>query len=135
APDAIPSQALVGPQGEVTIAGSGGAQHNGTFVRILPDGSLGFATFPGFGFGVGSVFLLDSLAELPTTGYVAGASHIRFNGIEPDETASTGLVGLDAAGHIRWAMRYSFGAPGAYVPSGPTAVRLTADAAAFVPPI
>ena len=132
APDAIPSQALVGPQGEVTIAGSGGAQHNGTFVRILPDGSLGFATFPGFGFGVGSVFLLDSLAELPTTGYVAGATHVRFNGVEPDETDSTGLVGLDAAGHIRWAMRYSFGAPGAYVPSGPTAVHLSDDGGVLV---
>jgi hypothetical protein len=132
APDAIPSQALVGPQGEVTIAGSGGAEHNGTFVRILPDGSLGFATFPGFGFGVGSVFLLDSLAELPTTGYVAGATHVRFNGLEPDETDSPGLVGLDAAGHIRWAMRYSFGAPGGYVRSGPTAVHLSDDGGVFV---
>ena len=51
----------------------GGAQRNGTFVRILPNGDLGFATFPGFGFGVGSVFLLDSLAELPTTGYVVAS--------------------------------------------------------------
>jgi hypothetical protein len=132
APDAIPSQALVGSQGDVTIAGSGGAEHNGSFVRILPDGSLGFATFPGFGFGLGSVFLFDSLAELPTTGYIAGAAHVRFNGMEPDNIDSTGLVGLDAAGHIRWAMRYSFGAPGSYVASGPTAVHLSDDGGVVV---
>src|SRR5204863_3153034 len=80
APDAIPSAAIVGGQGEVTMVGSGGAQHNGVFVRLRPDGSVGFATFPGFGFGLGSVFLLDSFVELPTTGYIAGASSVRFTG-------------------------------------------------------
>ena len=72
APDAIPSAAIVGSQGEVTIAGSGGAQHNGLLLRLLADGRVGFVAFPGFGFGAADVFLLDSFAELPTTGYVAG---------------------------------------------------------------
>jgi hypothetical protein len=131
APDGIPSAAIVGPQGEVTIAGSGGAQHNGLVVRILPDGNVGFATFPGYGFGVGSVFLLDSIAELPTTGYVAGASAVRFTGTEPEDVSSAALVGLDAAGHVRWAQRYTYGAPGNYARSGSVAVRLTDDGGAL----
>ena len=45
-PDTIPSQAIVGDQGEVTMAGSGGAQHNGMIVRLRADGTVGFASFP-----------------------------------------------------------------------------------------
>ena len=131
APDGIPSAAIVGPQGEVTIAGSGGAQHNGLVLRILPDGNVGFATFPGYGFGVGSVFLLDSIAELPTTGYIAGASAVRFTGTEPEDVSSAALVGLDAAGHVRWSQRYTYGAPGNYARSGSVAVRLTDDGGAL----
>jgi len=127
APDAIPSAAIVGAQGEVTLAGSGGAQHNGTVVRIRPDGSVGFATFPGFGFGAGSVFLLDSIAELPTTGYVAGGSVVRFTGEEPDNVPAAALVGLDAAGRLLWARRYGMGGPGTYTAAGHTAVRLADD--------
>lgn len=127
APDAIPSVAIVGAGGEVTIAGSGGAQHNGLLVRLRPDGSVGFASFPGFGFGAGSVFLLDSMAELPTTGYVAGGSVVRFTGQTPENVPSAALVGLDARGQVLWANRYSFGAEGRYESSGHVAVRLTDD--------
>jgi hypothetical protein len=49
APDATPAAAIVGSQEEVTIAGSGGAEHNGLVLRLLADGSVGFASFPGFG--------------------------------------------------------------------------------------
>jgi hypothetical protein len=125
--DAIPSQAIVGPQGEVTLAGSGGAQHNGTVLRILPDGSVGFAAFPGFGFGAGSAFILDSLVELPTTGYVAGGSFAKFTVEEPEGVPSAALLGLDAAGNILWANRYTFGDTGAYESSGHVAVRLSDD--------
>jgi len=127
APDAIPSAAIVGALGDVTLAGSGGAQHNGTVVRILPDGSVGFATFPGFGFGAGSVFLLDSITELPTTGYVAGGSLVRFTGDQPDNVPAAALVGLDAAGRLLWARRYGMGGPGTYTAAGHTAVRLADD--------
>jgi hypothetical protein len=127
APDAIPSAAIVGALGEVTIAGSGGAQHNGILVRLRPDGSVGFAAFPGFGFGAGSVFLLDSLVELPTTGYVAGGSAVQFTGSEPADVPSAALVGFDAAGQILWANRYTFGGPGMHVPAGHVGVRLSDD--------
>ncbi len=131
APDAIPSQALVGPQGEVTIAGSGGAQHNGLLLKLKNDGTVGFASFPGFGFGAGSVFVLDSLAELPTTGYVAGASSVRFTTQEPENIDSAGLVGFDASGKVAWAKRYTFGAAGKHQRSGVTGVRLTDDGGIF----
>ncbi|MCW5889305.1 MAG: hypothetical protein KIT14_02000 [bacterium] len=127
APDAIPSAAIVGSRGEVTIAGSGGAQHNGLLLRLRADGSVGFAAFPGFGFGAGSVFLLDSLAELPTTGYVAGGSAVSLTGNEPGNVPSAALVGLDGVGNILWAKRYTFGAPGAHANSGHVAVRLADD--------
>ncbi len=127
APDAIPSQAIVGAQEEVTIAGSGGAQHNGLLLRVLADGSVGFASFPGFGFGAGSVFLFDSLVELPTTGYVAGGSAVQFTEDEPQGIPSAALVGMDAVGNVLWAKRYTFGTTGAFHNSGHVAVRLADD--------
>ncbi|HEV7733695.1 MAG TPA: hypothetical protein VGR62_16120 [Candidatus Binatia bacterium] len=127
APDAIPSAAIVGSQDEVTIAGSGGAQHNGLILRVLADGSVGFASFPGFGFGAGSVFLLDSIVELPTTGYVAGGSVVNLTGNELTSVPSAALVGLDAVGNILWQKRYTFGTTGAYSNSGHVAVRLADD--------
>jgi hypothetical protein len=127
APDAIPSTAIVGPQGEVTIAGSGGAQHNGLLLRIKPDGDVGFAAFPGFGFGAASVVVLDSLVELPTTGYVAGGSSVRVTGSDPDDVPSAVLVGFDAVGGILWANRYTFGDIGAFSASGQVALRLADD--------
>jgi hypothetical protein len=132
AADAIPSQAIAGARGEVTIAGSGGAQHNGVVLRLHPDGTVGFAAFPGFGFGAGSVFLLDSIAELPTTGYVVGGSTVRFS--DEEETAgvpSAALLGLDGAGRILWANRYTFGAPGSREVSGQVGVHLTDDGGAM----
>jgi hypothetical protein len=132
APDAIPSAAIVGDEGDITIAGSGGAQHNGIFVRLRgDDGAVGFASFPGFGFGAGSVFLLDSLAELPTTGYVVGGSAVQFGGDEPQSVPSAALLGLDATGRVRWAKRYTYGAPGAFQAAGHVAVRLTDDGGAL----
>jgi hypothetical protein len=127
APDAIPSAAIVGSQGEVTIAGSGGAQHNALLLRLRDDGTVGFASFPGFGFGAGSVVLFDSIAELPTTGYVAGGSAVSFTGDEPENVPSAALVGMDAVGNVLWAKRYTFGSTGAYSNSGHVAVRLADD--------
>jgi hypothetical protein len=131
APDLIPSAAIVGQQETVTLAGSGGAQHNGMVARLLSDGSVGFATFPGFGFGAGSVFVLDSFAELPTTGYVAGGSAVRFTADAPENVGSAALLGLDATGAVLWGNRYTFGPAAAYVASGQVGVRLTDDGGIF----
>ena len=59
-----PAAAVVGSEGDVTLAGSASDRSDATLVRILPDGSLGFATFVGFN-GQVALFSLD---ELPTTG-------------------------------------------------------------------
>ncbi len=127
APDAIPSAAIIGSQGEVTIAGAGGAQHNGLLLRIRPDGTVGFASFPGFRFGAAGVFRFDSLVELPTTGYVAGGTTVITTGNDPDDVPGVGLVGMDAIGNILWQSRYTFGTTGAYVASGHVGVRLADD--------
>lgn len=127
APDAIPSAAIVGEDGEITLAGSGGAQHNGIFFRLHEDGTVGFASFPGFGFGAGSVFLLDSVVELPTTGYVVGGSAVQFTDQEPDNVPGAAILGLDATGNIIWANRYTFGAAGDYRASGHVGVRFSDD--------
>jgi len=126
-PDAIPSAAIIGSQGEVTIAGSGGSQHNGMVLRLRPDGTVGFAKFPGFGIGLGSVLILDSLVELPTTGFIAGASSVHLVAGDPDDVPSAGLIGFDSAGNILWQQRYTFGTTGAYSASGHVAVRLADD--------
>ena len=96
-------------------------------VRLLSDGRVGFATFPGFGFGAGSVFVIDSFAELPTTGYVAGGSAVRFTGSTVEAVPSAALLGLDATGAVLWSNRYTFGHDGAYQASGHVGVRLTDD--------
>jgi hypothetical protein len=119
-----PAAAVVGSEGDVTLAGSASDLSDATLVRILPDGGLGFATFAGF--AQGGLFQLHSLAELPTTGYVAGGLQLPFT---EDESivGSAALVGFDGAGHIQWAKGYAFGVPGAYRRSGPVAVRLSDD--------
>ncbi|HZW88160.1 MAG TPA: hypothetical protein VFF12_03700, partial [Myxococcaceae bacterium] len=131
APDTIPSAAVVGAQGDVTLAGSGGAQHNGMVARIHPDGSVGFASFPGFGFGASRVFILDSIAELPTTGYVAGGSTVQLTDGDPLNVPAAVLAGLDAGGALLWANRYTFGPAAAHSASGEVGVRLSDDGGIF----
>jgi hypothetical protein len=73
-----PTRSLGGDRrlpGEVTIAGSGGAQHNGLLLRLRPT-AASVHIVPGLRLRRGSVFLLDSFVELPTTGYVAGGSAV-----------------------------------------------------------
>jgi len=131
APDTIPSAAVVGSQGDVTLAGSGGAQHNAMVARIHPDGSVGFAAFPGFGFGASRVFLLDSIAELPTTGYVAGGSTVQLTDGDPLDVPAAVLAGLDAGGSLLWANRYTFGPAASHSASGEVGVRLSDDGGIF----
>jgi hypothetical protein len=127
-PDAIPSAAIVGSQGEVTLAGSADAQHRGLLLRILADGSVGFAALPGFaGFSAADVVIFDSFVELPTTGYVVGASVVNTTADEPQVVPSAALVGLDAVGNVVWGKRYTFGTTGAFAMSGQVAVRLADD--------
>lgn len=126
--DVYPSHALIEDNGDVTVAGRGGAEHNGFVARLQRDGDVGFAAFPGFGFGAGSVFVLDSIAELSTTGYVVGGSTVRFTSDELSATPGLALLQLDAVGQPVWASRYTLlGAGGTPLRASHTALLLTDD--------
>jgi hypothetical protein len=113
------------------LAQDGSVLDNGFVARLRPDGSVAFATSSGFGFGLGSVFALDSFAELPTTGGIAGGSAVSFTGDAPANVPSSALVGFDAGGRVLWASRYTFGAAPRFFSSGKVGVQLTDDGGIF----
>src|SRR5262249_15694223 len=114
------------------FAGRGGAGRNAVVARIKPDGSVGFASFPGFGFGLANIFVIDSIAALPTTGFVASGSTVRLTSGAPSNVAAVALVGLDSAGRILWAKRYNMGAPDAWAGVSQSSLRLTDDGGVLV---
>ncbi len=132
--DVYPVSSVVEENGDVTVAGRGGAEHNGFLARLQVDGDVGFAAFPGFGFGAGSVFALDAIAELPTTGYIVSAHAIRFTADPPADAPSIALLQLDSVGQPLWSRRYiievAYGTDPAQV--GPSALRLTDDGGIFL---
>lgn len=131
--DVYPSQAIIEENGDVTVAGRGGAEHNGFLARLRRDGGVGFAAFPGFGFGAGSVFVLDSIAQLSTTGYVASGSTVRFTADELSATPGLALLQLDAVGRPVWSRRYTLlDADGDPLAASHTDLHLTDDGGIFV---
>ncbi|MFO7179220.1 MAG: hypothetical protein DIU78_011015 [Pseudomonadota bacterium] len=132
-PDVFPVRAVVSPEGDVTVAGRGGAEHNGFVARLKPNGSVGFASFPGFGFGLGSVFVVDSIAELPTTGYIVGGSSVRLTGDGMLEVPNFTLLQLDAVGKPIWSRHYTLqGADGKARAAAQTDLTLTDDGGILV---
>jgi hypothetical protein len=133
ASDNVPVTAVLESNGDLTVAGRGGAGRNAHVARIKPDGSVGFASFPGFGFGLGSIFVIDSLVELPTTGYIASGSTVRLTGDTPTNVPAMALVGLDSAGRVLWAKRYTLGdEAGGWISSSQSSLRLTDDGGVIV---
>jgi hypothetical protein len=132
-PDLAPRAAVAGDNGDVTFVGSGGGNHNGFLARLRRDGSVGFASFPGLSFGVSDVLALQSVVELPTTGYVVSGSTVDLLGDARTSTPAIALLGLDAVGKVRWAARYGLlGSDGSPRASGFAGVRLTDDGGAYV---
>ena len=132
--DVYPVRAIIESNGDVTVAGRGGAEHNGFLARVKSDGGVGFSAFPGYGFGLGSVFVLDAVAQLPTTGYVVSASAIRFSGPQPyDAEPGIALLQLDSVGQPVWSRRYVLFAEDLSVAEvGHTDLRLTDDGGILV---
>lgn len=127
-PDVFPFRAIATSEGDITVAGRGGAQHNGFVARLKRDGSVGFASFPGFGFGLGGVFVVDAIAELPTTGYIVSGSSVHLTGVPPDNTPSFALLQLDAVGKPIWSRRYTLmGADNGYLAASETSITLSDD--------
>jgi hypothetical protein len=126
--DVYPSEAVIEDNGDVTVAGRGGAEHNGFLARLTVNGEVGFAAFPGFGFGAGSVFVLDSIAQLSTTGYIVGGSTVRFTADELSATPGLALLQLDSVGRPVWSRRYTMlTSDGAPLAASHTDLNLTDD--------
>lgn len=126
--DAYPVRSLIEANGDVTVVGRGGADHNGFISRIRVDGAVGFASFPGFSFGLGSVYVLDSIAQLPTTGYVVSGAAVRLAEAPPAGAPGLALALLDAVGQPLWARRYIIeDTAGDYALVGQTDLNLTDD--------
>lgn len=111
--------------GGVTVVGTSNGL--GLVARVRKDGALGFARFPNLGEGVPDDFIVSSVAELPTTGMVIGAS---TRDVSESQIASVVLAGLDGSGSALWARRYAI--PGASRSIAWPAVRLTDDGGALV---
>lgn len=132
-PDVFPYRAIASSEGDITVAGRGGAQHNGFVARLKRDGSVGFASFPGFGFGLGSVFVVDGIAELPTTGFIVSGSSVALTGAPPENTPGFALLQLDAVGKPIWSRRYTMmDGDGEYQPASETDISLTDDGGVLV---
>jgi hypothetical protein len=79
------------------------------------------------------VFVLDSIAELPTTGYVASGSTVRLTRPAPESSSGVALLQVDAVGNPVWAKRYTLqSAQGQYLLAGQTDMKLTDDGGIFV---
>jgi hypothetical protein len=76
--------------------------------RLKKDGRLAFANFPGFGSGLSKVFVINAMAELPTTGFVVAGSALDLLAPDGTSAATTSIfvAGLDAIGRSLWAKRY-----------------------------
>lgn len=92
---------------ELLVAGASAGQHEGLILRLRPDASVAFASFPTFGPGASEVSVLHAIAELPTTGYVVAGSHQSNLAPEGDRyrTAAPYLGWLDAGGRVLGARR------------------------------
>lgn len=132
APDVAPTAGLADADGDVTLVGSSSAHHVGFLGRVKADGSVAFASFPGLSLGVATVFVVNAVAELPTTGYVVGGSTVDVTGSDVTSTPATAVVGLDAIGHTLWSRRFTLLDAGAPVASGFPGVHLSDDGGVVV---
>ncbi len=122
-----PTGGIANSNGDVTLVGSASAHRVGFLGRIKSDGSVAFASFPGLNLGLSKVFVITSVAELPTTGYVVAGSTVDLLGAVPTNTAATALVGLDSIGRALWSKRFTLLDASVPVASGFPAIRLSDD--------
>jgi hypothetical protein len=133
-PDLSPTTGVPGANGDVTLAGSSGGHHNAFVAHLKQDGSVGFQAFPNIGLDVSRVLVLNAIAELPTTGYVAAGSTVDVTAEGADKTPSVAVAGLDGAGDVLWSKRYTLVSPtpGKFLASAFAGEQLTDDGGALV---
>jgi hypothetical protein len=127
ATDVSPTAGMANANGDVTLVGSASAHHVGFLGRLKSDGSVAFASFPGLDLGLSKIFVINAVAELPTTGYVVAGSTVDLLGAEPTNTPATALVGLDSIGRTLWSKRFTLFDAGVPVASGFPSMRLSDD--------
>lgn len=93
---------------ELLVGGSSAGNHEGLILRLRPDASVAFSSFPTFGPGASEISVIHSIAELPTTGYVVAGSHQSYLAPEGSsyQTAAPYLAWLDAGGRVLGARRF-----------------------------
>lgn len=92
---------------ELIVGGSSAGNHEGLILRLRPDASVAFSSFPTFGPGASEISVIHSIAELPTTGYVIAGSHQSYLAPEGSsyQIAAPYLGWLDAGGRVLGARR------------------------------
>lgn len=118
---AIPSE-----EGGITVVGESNGP--GFVARVRRDGALGFVHYPNLGTAVSDVFSVSTVAELPVTGMVIGASQGNVLDSKPNALV---LAGLDGGGRTMWARRYFLDEAMPRSIAWP-ALRLTDDGGVFV---
>ncbi len=95
-----PSNILTTRSGYVTISGRYGGYNRSFLLTLRPDGSEIWRSTPWSGSGL-SYLVVDGVAELPTTGFIAVGHYTRDY-----EASQTFAAGLDAVGRILWLRGY-----------------------------
>lgn len=112
---------------ELLVVGSSGGSHEGLLLRLRPDATVAVASFPSYGPGASDVAVLQSIAELPTTGYVVSGSH--FDVLAPagsrELQMAPFIAWLDAAGSVFTAKRFTLDAGD--IPTSSPRISLTDD--------
>lgn len=93
---------------ELLVVGSSGSLHEGLFLRLRPDATVAVGSFPSFGPGASDVAVLQSIAELPTTGYVVSGSHrdVLSPLNSPYQNLAPFVAWLDSGGSVLTARRF-----------------------------
>lgn len=95
-----PTTAIRMNNGNYAIAGRMGAYERSFMASIKPDGTFVWKSSPWSASDL-SYMMIDSFAELPTTGFVAAGHYVK--GTEPRQTFT---AGLDAVGRVQWLRGY-----------------------------
>lgn len=112
---------------ELLVVGSSGSGHEGLLLRLRPDGSVAVGSFPSYGPGASDIAPLQSIVELPTTGYVVSGTH--RDTLAPagsrEQLPAPYLAWLDGGGSVLFARRLTL--DGGTAPTSSPRIEITED--------
>ncbi|MFO0680352.1 MAG: hypothetical protein U0169_27760 [Polyangiaceae bacterium] len=124
AADVEPSAIVTTRTGNVVVSGRYGVYRRSFLLSLRPDGTEIWKANPWTGSNT-SYMVVDGVAELPTTGFVAVGHYVR--GYENEQTFA---AGLDSVGRVLWIHGYRF--TGENAQSKWASIRLADDGGAVV---